>query len=319
MRYSRQEILKEIGKSGQEKISASSVAIIGVGALGSTCAELLTRAGVGKLTLVDRDIIELTNLQRQNLYEEKDLGKPKAIVAKEALQRINSKVKIMAYFTDISFKNIDSILGSSSLILDCTDNLQTRFLLNEYCIKKKKPWIHASAVSTVGAVNTFMPGKPCFRCVFREAANLDTCDTSGVLNTITNAISSFQVNEAIKVIVTGKGSDGMIRLDIWENQLLVLKSKKNPKCPACAGKFEYLNGKKGNDIIKFCGSGNFQIKGKPQNLKLLKKKLSNHGEVRDLEYALIFQNMTVFDDGRVLIKAKEEKDAKSVYNRWIGG
>ena len=317
MRYSRQEIFSKIGKKGQEILLDSRIAIIGLGAIGSVCAELLVRAGIGNLVIVDRDLIELSNLQRQSLYDEDGVGKSKAIQAKEKLSKINSGINIKAFPNDLNFENINEIIGKVDLILDCTDNLDTRFLINEYSLKKNIPWIYGGAIEDRGFVLLIKPGKFCFRCIFNEASNLDTCDTVGVLNTITHSIASIQVNEAIKYLLNEDYEGELIKFDIWNNELKKFKVKRKENCLVCKGNFEYLNGKKGANIIKFCSSGNYQIRNGNIDLNKIKSRLINIGKTDDLGYCLRFNNMFIFKD-RTLIKAKSEEEAKSLYSKYIG-
>lgn len=327
MRYSRQEIFKEIGKKGQQKLSNSTVVIIGLGALGSSSAELLARAGIGKLILVDRDIVELSNLQRQSLFEENDIGKAKAAQAKERLSKINSDIEIDFFIDDLNFENIIKILNKKiNLILDCTDNLETRFLINDFCIKNKIPFIYSSAIGSKGYVFNVIPKKEnaCLRCFLKEAAQLDTCETTGVLNTITNLISSFQVDEVFKILLSKKNVEkNLLFFDIWKNELFKIKANKNKNCICCIkNNFEYLDGKKSSRIIKLCGDSIYQIKTKSINKRQfnnLKIKLKRIGKIIDFEYCINFDNkMTIFQDGRTLIKAKDEKEAKSIYSKFVG-
>ena len=267
MRYIRQEIFAEIGKKGQQKLRKSAVAVIGLGALGSVAAELLTRAGIGRLILIDRDIVELSNLQRQSLYDESDIGKPKAIAAKEKLNKINSEVKIDYFIDDLNYNNIEKIIEIKNidLILDCTDNLETRFLINDFSVKNKIPFIYSSAVGSKGYVFNVVPEKnnPCLKCFLKEAAQLDTCETTGVLNTITHIIPSVQVNEAIKILLDKDYEKNLLFFDVWKNELMKIKINKNKNCECCiTGNFEYLSGKKSSKTIKMCGNGIFQIKNK---------------------------------------------------------
>ena len=206
MRYIRQQIFREIGKKGQEKLGKSTVAVVGIGALGSNSAELLARAGIGSLILIDRDVVELSNLQRQRLFDENDVGKPKALAAKEHLAKINSEIKIEFLIDDLNFENIGKIFNRKpDLILDCTDNLETRFLINDFSVKNEIPFIYSSAVGSKGYVFDIIPGKtPCLRCFLKEAAQLDTCETAGVLNAITSLISTMQASEAIKILLNKK-------------------------------------------------------------------------------------------------------------------
>lgn len=326
MRYIRQEIFSEIGKKGQQKLRKSTIAIVGLGALGSVSADLLARAGIGKLIVIDRDVVELSNLQRQSLYNENDVGKPKALAANEHLTEINSGVEIDFFIDDLNFENIGKILNKDTdLILDCTDNLETRFLINDFSIKNNVPFIYSSAVGGKGYVFGIIPNKtPCLRCFLKEAAQLDTCETMGVLNTITNLISSIQVNETIKLILNKDNLEkNLLFFDIWKNELLKVKINKDKNCVCCAkNNFEYLSGKKSSKIIKLCGDHIYQIKTKKINGKQfnnLKNKLEKIGKVADFGYCVNFDSrITIFEDGRALIKANDEKEAKSLYSKFVG-
>jgi len=189
MRYSRQEIF--IGKENQKILENSTVSIVGLGALGSTAADLLARSGIN-LILIDRDLIDITNLQRQSLFTEEDIDKPKALITKEKLQEINSNIKIKPYFQDLTHKNINLI--KSDLIIDCTDNLETRFLINEYSKKNNIPFIYGSAIKDKGYIFNILKNNPCLNCILKNSKTTETCETTGVLNTITNLIASIQVN-----------------------------------------------------------------------------------------------------------------------------
>ena len=328
MRYIRQQIFKEISKKGQEKLRKSSVAIIGLGALGSSSAELLARAGIGKLILIDRDIVELSNLQRQSLFNENDIGKAKAEQAKEHLKKINNEVKFTPIIDDLNFQNIEKIFNEKNkidLILDCTDNLETRFLLNDFCIKNQIPFIYSSAIGSKGYVFNVVPKEtPCLRCFLKETTQLDTCETVGVLNTIANLISSLQTNEAIKILLKKSNFETkLLFFDVWRNELLKFKVNKNKNCICCANAvFEYLNGKKSSQMIKLCGDGIYQIKTKPidkNQFNELKTKLKKIGKIADFFYCINLNNkITIFTDGRALIKAKDEKEARSLYSKFVG-
>ncbi|HLC60161.1 MAG TPA: ThiF family adenylyltransferase [Candidatus Nanoarchaeia archaeon] len=327
MRYLRQEIFTEIGKKGQQKLRKSTVAIIGLGALGSVSAELLTRAGIGHLILLDRDIVELSNLQRQSLYDESDIGKPKAIAARKKLKEINSEVNIDFLIDDLNCNNVGKIINAKNinLILDCTDNLETRFLINDFSIKYEIPFIYSSAVGSKGYTFNVVPGKknPCLKCFLKEAAQLDTCETVGVVNTITHIIPSVQVNEAIKIVLNKDYEKKLLFFDIWKNKLIKIKINKNKKCECCVkNNFEYLSGKKSSKTIKMCGNDIFQIKNKSIDKKEfdnLKNRLKKIGKVIDFGYCVNFENkITIFQDGRALIKAKDEKEAKSLYSKFVG-
>lgn len=293
--------------------------------MGSVSAELLARAGIGKITLIDRDVVELSNLQRQNLFNEGDIGKPKAMAAKEHLGRINSEIEIGLFADDLNFGNIDEILNAKiSLILDCTDNMEARFLINDFAVKNNAPFIYSSAVGTKGYVFNVLPGSgPCIRCFLKEAPQLDTCETVGVLNTITSIIPALQANEAMKILLNKSHEKSLLFFDVWKNELLKIKVEKNKACIACARRnFEYLDGKKSSRVIKLCGHNIYQIKTDPMDggqFNELKNRLKRIGKVADFEYCINFDGkITIFNDGRALIKAKTENEAKSLHSRLVG-
>jgi len=317
MRYSRQIQFKEFGKFGQDKIRKSRVTIVGVGALGSRCAELLVRAGIGKIIIIDRDFVELNNLQRQTLYTEEDVDKSKVIQLEKHLSAINKEVKIESHVLDLDHKNISKYV-KGDLILGCTDNMDSRFLINEFSAKNSIPWIHGGAIESYGNLFVTIPGKTCFRCIFKEVSNMSTCDTVGVLNTIPSIIASLQVSETIKVLLKKKYEKDLIYFDAWRNELSKIKVKQNKACPACNHKFSYLKGDHAQDHIRFCGSDKFQINGKITNFSVLKKRLSGIGKVLDWGYCIHFKDMTIFKDGRALIRAKDLNHAKSLYSRYVG-
>ncbi len=302
MRYIRQE--KLIGKTSQELLSKKTVSIIGLGALGSVSAELMARAGIKKLVLIDRDIVEIHNLQRQSLYTEDDIQKPKAIVIKDKLKKINRDVEVISYFDHLDNENIDLI--KSDLILDCTDNLETRFLINEFSVKNKIPFIFSSAIGNEGYLFNVIPENTCFNCIFKEIQGLETCETFGVLNSTTHLISSLQVNEALKILLNQDYEKDLLYFNLKNNELIKIKVNKNKDCSVCSKNiFDYLEGKKSKEIVKFCGSSNFLIKGNfdfdKVNNRLKKEKLP----------------ITLFKN-KALIKAKDEKEAKSLFSRYIG-
>ena len=304
MRYSRQELF--LGKEAQELLSKKTAAVIGLGALGSLAGELLARTGVN-LILVDRDIVDITNLQRQTLYNEDDVNRLKAIQAKEHLMKINSEINIEHYSIDLDSTNINGV--KADIILDCTDNLETRFLLNEYCVKNKIPLVHAAAIKDIGTVMNIF-NDACLRCVVKEASNLETCDTVGILNTTSSLVSSLQANEAIKILLNREYEKNLLRINLRDNTIDKIKINKNNDCPVCNGKYEYLNTRPKN-TIKLCGNG-YQIKGR-HNLNDLKKRLN----CKDLNECLVFENMTIFQD-RAIIKAETKELARILYAKYIG-
>ncbi len=318
-RYNRQELLPFIGAKGQEGLLESSAVIVGIGALGTVAAELLARAGIGRLTLIDRDIIEATDLQRQSLYSESDTGKPKANVAARRLGKINSEIEIAPVAVDIDWKNIGKVIGRPDIILDCTDNLETRLLINEYCLKKNIEWVHAAAIRESSQMMAFTnrKGWPCFACVFGKSKANETCDTAGVLGPATAVIASLQTATAIKMLVGAKVKPELMRLNVWQNTFLKINVEKNPKCQACSGKYEYLTGEKASKIISLCGKNTYQIKGKAVDLDKLKQRLKVE-KITDLGVCITFRNLTVFKDGRALIKADSANKAKADYARYVG-
>lgn len=310
MRYEKQILLKEIEKKGHEKLRKSTIAVIGIGALGSNSASLLARAGIN-LVLVDRDVVELDNLQRQNLFSENDIGKEKALAAEEYLNKINSEINIDSYVADLYYRNIN-ILDKADLILDCTDNLETRFLINEYCLKNKKPWIYSGILGTRGMMLSFN-NEYCFNCIFKETTeNLETCDTIGVLNSVASLISSIQVTEAIKILLNRNNTKELIVVDVWSNELKKIKVNKNKNCLTCKGNYYYSNGKKGASIVKLCGRNAYQIKGKRIDIDRIKNFLYKG------RYSVTTRDFIAFNDGRVILKADSEGKAKIIYHRYFG-
>ena len=313
MRYPRQELYSNIGKQGQIRLNKKHVVIVGVGALGSVTAELLCRAGVGKLTLIDRDYVEEHNLQRQSLYTEADIGEAKAVAALRHLQQINREVKFVNHVTDLYSENIS--LLQADVIIDGTDNMETRFLINEYCKKNNIPWVHGSAIRDEGYVKAFLPNKECFRCLFQPVSGLETCDTSGVLNSITHLIASLQVSFVFQLLLGKNVSEDLFHINAWTPSFEQLSVKKNSSCPVCKGTYDYLSGKYHTSVIKFCGSSHYQIRGQPVSLASLAKRLK---KAQYLGSCLRFGPLTIFADGRALIQAKSEVEAQRLYNHYIG-
>lgn len=316
-KYSRQIIFNKIGKEGQDKINKASIAIVGLGALGTVASEQLARAGIGKLILIDRDFIEESNLQRQTLYNEEDVGKFKAETAAKKIEKINSDVKIEYFVNDLNHRNIDKLLVAD-IILDCTDNLYTRYLINDYCKKNKLTWIYSAAIKDFGNVAVFEPDKACFRCIFNEAESTETCDTVGIINTISSSISSIAITQTLKLILNEKNEQELIRFDIWNNSISKIKLKKNNQCETCNGNYEYLEGKKEKNTIKYCGNDNYQFYLKNLNYNNVKNKLKKIGKVKETDFCIFFNGMTVFNDGRILVKEQSSDRAKSLISKYIG-
>lgn len=317
MRYQKHELLSFIGKK-QKVLEEKNVAIVGVGAIGSTTSNLLARAGIN-LILIDRDVVELDNLQRQTIFDESDIGQPKAIIAKEKLSKVNSNIKIEAHVFDLNYKTID-ILANANLILDCSDNMETRFLINDFSVYNEIPWIYASVLRANAMLMNIIPKKtPCFRCIFKEQTSItENCDSAGVLNTITNLISSIEVTESIKILTNQDYSKELLLFNIWNLQMQKLTINKNLNCETCyKNNLEYLNGKKYNPTLKLCGSNTFQIIGKPLDLKVLHKRLSKSINSKINQYCLYSDKFIAFSDGRVIIKTDTINKAKSIYSKLI--
>ena len=335
-RYSRQILFSEIGKSGQEKLLASRVLIVGCGALGASHCEMLSRAGVGKLRVVDRDFVEFTNLQRQTLFKESDAAErlPKAIAAKTRISEINSEIDVDAIVADINNSNVESFIEGCDLVLDGTDNFQVRYLLNDACVKNGETWIYGAAVSSYGTTMTIIPGAtPCLRCIFEEmpdAGSSPTCDTAGVIMPIISSVSSVQVTEAIKLLV-GKRDElhgSLMQIDIWASDWRKIKlGTPQPDCPACGKRnFDFLDAEEQEFAAVLCGRNAVQVapsKSVRLDLAELSNKLSNLGDVKVNEYLVRFstdgKEITVFPDGRAIVKGTDDiSEARSVYARFVG-
>lgn len=317
MRYIRQEIFSKIGTKNQELLKDSTVTIVGIGALGTTVLDILSRAGIGKIKIIDRDIIELNNLQRQTLFNEEDLGKPKVVVAKEKIAQINSDIAIEIHLADLDYDNLDII--KSDLILDCTDNMYTRFLINDYSRKNNIPWIYASVIGSKGMTMNITKETPCLSCLLKEPTEpLDTCDTLGILNTTPLALAAIQVTEAIKILTKQDYNKKLIHYDLWNNEINKIKTKKSKRCKTCNGNYEYLDGKKAQSTIKICGSCNFQIKIDNMNMDEVFDKLSKLNNIQTTDECLILNDIILFKSGRALVKAKSKEKAKSILAKYLG-
>lgn len=335
-RYSRQILFQQIGKDGQEKLLNSKVLLVGCGALGASHAEMLARAGVGFLKIVDRDFVEFTNLQRQTLFSEADAVErlPKAIAAKKRINEINSEIEVEAVVADVNHSNIENLIKDVDLVLDGTDNFMTRYLVNEACVKHEKTWIYGAAVSSYGTTMTIIPNEmPCLRCIFEEmpsAGSAPTCDMAGVIMPIIATISAVQVTEALKILV-GKTEDlhkSLMQFDVWQNDWRKIKlSKPNPDCAVCAvRKFELLDAENADFATTLCGRDAVQIlPPKPTNLDLekLADKLKNVAEVKQNEYLVRLTvegfELTIFRDARAIIRGTDDASkARSIYAKYIG-
>ena len=335
-RYSRQILFREIGAAGQEKLLNSRVLLVGCGALGAAHAEMLARAGVGKLRIVDRDFVEFTNLQRQTLFKESDAAErlPKAIAAKKRIAEINSEIEVEAIIADVNNSNVESLIAAQDLVLDGTDNFQVRYLLNDTCVKHGTTWIYGAAVSSYGTTMTIIPNEtPCLRCIFDEmpdAGSSPTCDTAGVIMPIIATVSATQVAEALKLLVGDTASlhRSLMQFDVWANDRQRIKlGPPNPDCKTCGQRiFEFLDADAQEFSAVLCGRNAVQIA--PPNsvmldLESLAATLRAIAEVKQNEYLLRFMSgeneMTVFRDGRAIVKGTDDVSlARSLYAKYIG-
>ncbi len=332
-RYSRQVLFAGIGEAGQERLRSAAVAVVGCGALGSFQAGAMARAGVGRLVLIDRDYVELSNLQRQWLFHEADAaeGVPKAIAAAREIGKINSGVKVEPEVADLTPANIEELLEDIALVLDGTDNFETRYLINDYCVSRNLPWIYGAAVGSYGLTMPVLPASgACLKCIFPEPPSgaQPTCETAGVLNTVTSLIASLQVSDALRIL-TGAGIDGprITTVDVWTGCIRqIALPPRDPACPSCGTRqFPHLRGAR-RAPISLCGRNAVQIheRTRPLDLQDLARRLSPLGEVRANEFALRFlivpYEMTIFPDGRAIIKGTTDTGvARSLYARFIGG
>lgn len=334
-KYSRQVLFAGIGPEGQRRLLASSVVIVGCGAIGAAAANLLVRAGVGRVRVVDRDFVEHSNLQRQTLFNEADAREalPKAVAAERALRSINSGIAVEGVVADLNAKNAYDLLAGFDLLLDGTDNFETRFLVNDFAVKSGKPWIYAAAVASYGLTMTVRPGvTPCLACLLATGQNAqgleETCDTIGVLGPIVNLIASIEVAEALKLL-TGQDAvlhGRLVSCDVWSGRFQSVRVARNPECRSCVRReFTYLEGE-AQPHITMCGRDSVQIheRGRVLDLALLRSRLSTTVEdVRHNDFLLRFRvapyEMTVFTDGRAILKGtKDPAVARSLYARYIG-
>jgi molybdopterin/thiamine biosynthesis adenylyltransferase len=347
-RYHRQSLLPQIGPHGQDRLAGARAMLVGCGALGTVIAEQLVRAGIGMLRIVDRDIVEMTNLQRQVLFDEQDVHgqKPKAIAAAERLARINSGVKIEPFVTDLHAGNVEDLAGLTGgdarvdLILDGTDTAETRYLLNDVAVKHSIPWIYGACVGMVGRMMAIRPpATACLRCLFPTppgAGELATCDTAGVFSPVSAVVASLQVSAAIKILVGNPMAVGeqLFVMDLWENQLRPIPTAdaKRPDCVACGQRqFDFLDHPRtGSAMTSLCGRNAIQIRppgnGGKLDLSHLAEKLAAMGSLEQTPYLLRCEipgssclKLTVFADGRLIVQGTTDPNhAKSIYARYIG-
>jgi len=331
-RYSRQVLFAPIGEEGQRRLGRAAVAIVGCGATGSALAGLLARAGVGRLRIIDRDFVEASNLQRQSLFDEADAREsvPKAVAAARKVAQFNSQVDVEAEVADLTPENVEALLGHEMLILDGTDNFETRYLINDFAVSRGISWIYAAAVGSYCLTLNILPGRTaCLACIFPKPPGLtETCDTAGILNSAVSLVASLAASEAIKLLV---GAEERARLtllswDVWNNQRAeVAADKPRPDCRVCGEKrFEHLEGLT-RPQITLCGRNAVQIHENRRHMDFseVSRKLNPHGTVRHNDFVLKFWRdpleLTLFPDGRAIVKGTTDTAvARTFYARFIG-
>ena len=334
-RYSRQILFRGIGEDGQRKLAAARVALVGSGATGTALASLLARAGVGALRIIDRDYVEPSNLQRQSLFDEADAADslPKAIAAARKIASFNSEVNVEPKVEDLVPDNIDGLLEGTELILDGTDNFETRYLINDYAVDRSLPWIYSAAVGSYGVTLNVVPGQTaCLACIFPDSPRgmVETCETSGILGPTVNLVASIAATEALKFLVGGAESPALRRtllsFDLWTNEHAEISAAKpRPGCRACGERdFIHLAGE-GRPHITLCGRNSVQIheRQRPIDFSEMDRRLQPHGTVRHNDFVLKFWHepyeMTLFPDGRAIIKGTTDTAvARSLYARYVG-
>ena len=334
-RYSRQILFRGIGEAGQRRLQAAQVAIVGCGATGSALAGLLARAGVGMLRIIDRDYVEPSNLQRQSLFDESDAAEsiPKAIAAARKIAAFNSQIVVEPKVEDLVPANIQALLEGSDLILDGTDNFETRYLINDFAVERSLPWIYCAAVGSYAVTLNVVPGQTaCLACIFPDSPHgmVETCETSGILNSAVNLVASIAATEALKFLVSDGNSPTLRRtllsFDVWTNEHAEI-SAATPRtgCRACAERdFIHLAGE-GRPHITLCGRNSVQIheRQRPIDFAEMDRRLQPHGMVRHNDFVLKFWHdpyeMTLFPDGRAIIKGTTDTAvARSLYARYVG-
>jgi molybdopterin-synthase adenylyltransferase len=334
-RYSRQILFRGIGSKGQRKLANARVALVGCGATGSALAGLLARAGVGTLRIIDRDYVEPSNLQRQSLFDEKDAAEslPKAIAATRQIAAFNSEIMLEPKVEDLVPANIEVLLEGMSLILDGTDNFETRYLINDYAVDRSLPWIYSAAVGSYAVTLNIVPKQTaCLACIFPDSPRgmVETCETSGILNSAVNLVASIAATEALKFLIGGSSSPQLRRtllsFDVWNNeQAEISAANPRPGCRACGERdFIHLAGE-GRPHITLCGRNSVQIheRQRPIDFVEMDRRLQPHGIVRHNDFVLKFwrepYEMTLFPDGRAIIKGTADTAvARSLYARYVG-
>jgi molybdopterin/thiamine biosynthesis adenylyltransferase len=331
-RYARQTVLPMIGEAGRRRLAESTLLIVGCGALGGAAAELLARAGVGRLVLADRDIVEWHNLQRQLLFEEKDARArtPKAEAAAKRLRAINSEIVVEAKIADVTASNIEELAHEADAIVDGTDNFETRFLLNDYCVQSGKPWVYGGVLGTEGSAMAVRPGDgPCLRCVFPNPPGAHpTCETLGVLNAAVVWVASLQVAQILRILVGDpEPRTRLYGMDIWKGTFSSVEVAKRSDCPCCTeGRFDFLDIERGPSTRVLCGRNAVQVtpeRPTPPNFDALIARLRSLGRAEMngvvLEFDIADCRLIVFPDGRIMVMGTMDvAEARTLIAKYIG-
>lgn len=337
-RYSRQWRFAPLGEEGQRRLAAGRVLVCGLGALGSALASTLVRAGVGVVRVVDRDFLELSNLQRQTLYDEEDVasGLPKAIAAERKLRAINSQVTIEALVADVTYRNIEELASDVDVVVDGSDNFEIRFLLNDFALAHNKPWVYGGAIGAEGQSITIVPGEtPCLACVLPEpppAGAAPTCDTAGILSSAIQVVAAVQATEALKLLSGNceAVSRSWTIFDLWVNrfrQIDLAPLRADSSCRACGQRdFVWLDGRRGSQSAVLCGRNAVQLRPSVAgriNLGALGEKLASVGPVVQNAYLLRLNvppyALTLFPDGRAIVAGTDDVGiARGIFARYVG-
>jgi len=333
-RFDRQVRFAQLGAEGQDRLQQARVLLVGCGALGGVLAQHLVRAGVGTLVLVDRDIVELSNLPRQVLFDERHAqeGTPKVLASAETLARAGGPTRIETHATHLDADNLADLAQGCDLLLDGTDNLGTRYLLNDYAVRHTTPWIYGGVVGGAGLVLPILPGRgPCLRCVFRDpppAGTLATCDTAGVIAPAVGLVASMQAGLALRLLSGAEDPEpALLELDAWNGEVRRIRTRPDPDCPACAAaEFPWLDAPLAQRAVSLCGRNTVQVRGAGGAVDLdgLTRKLQGVAcEIRRAGPLLRFRveqhQMTLFPDGRALVEGTEDTDrALALVDRYIG-
>jgi adenylyltransferase/sulfurtransferase len=334
-RYSRQVLFAGIGPEGQDRIRKSHVAVVGCGALGTVSSEMLARAGTGQLTIIDRDFVEWSNLQRQSLFTEADAGAslPKAVAAERALSGINSEVQVNAHVNDLSWNNIEDLLEGADLILDGSDNFEVRFLLNDFSVHSGIPWIYGAALGSYGLAMAVVPGSTaCLQCLFPEMPTTgtgETCDTAGILAPVIHIVTGFQVTQALRILTGNPPLGGLFTVDVWQDLWRRVRDV-GPRddCRCCRDhQLDFLDGRISSATARLCGRNAVQVKPvrrTPVDLAEVARQLGRTLDVRESPYLIRFESdqydVTFFQDGRAIIKGTDDPGlARALYARFFGG